>query len=388
MVPWLHRTSVTLLVAAWLAAAAPAAAQLSLPSNTGVKRPTPTQTTLTGFPGTFQARGWNHMIYDPNGKRMILYDGYLDATRPYSIYANALWGYDVIANRLSLETVSNWTRTGAGTVPLPANTTNPTPWDRHSYSCIAIAPEQNRLYLWGGANNSISTGWVGDTWLYDFATKRWREITVSTHPYNVFEQTMTYDPSTHRLVLFGGGPSAYDAGQDAWLFDVNSELWERAATASAPAQRMSHSMVYDSMRRLSYVFGGGTYPSPGNEMWAFDASSRVWQRLLPANTPPVARRFAALAYDSRHDIVMMWGGIRDENTLYNDTWIYRPGTRQWQQLVPPASPPSTGMNSEDLAYDPENDVFILHQNGEFWVFRYASSSDPSPPGTVSDLRIR
>ena len=32
---------------------------------------------------------------------MILYDGYLDATRPYSIYANALWGYDVIANRLS-----------------------------------------------------------------------------------------------------------------------------------------------------------------------------------------------------------------------------------------------------------------------------------------------
>ena len=41
------------------------------------------------------------MIYDPNRKRMILYDGYLDATRPYSIYANALWGYDVIANRLS-----------------------------------------------------------------------------------------------------------------------------------------------------------------------------------------------------------------------------------------------------------------------------------------------
>ena len=77
---------------------------------------------------------------------------------------------------------------------------------------------------------------------------------------------------------------------------------------------------------------------------------------------------------------MMWGGIRDENTLYNDTWIYRPGTRQWQQLVPPASPPSTGMNSEDLAYDPENDVFILHQNGEFWVFRYASSSDPESAG--------
>lgn len=388
MAQWLHRTSATLLAASWLASAAPAIAQISIPANTWVKQPTPTQVKLTGFSGSFQARGWNHMLHDPVGKRMILYDGYLDATRPYSIYANALWAYDVLTNRLSLETVSNWTRTGSGTVPLPANTTNPTPWDRHSYSCIAIAPELNRLYLWGGANNSISTGWVGDTWLYDFSTKLWREVTPSTHPYNVFEQTMTYDPFTHRLVLFGGGPSPYDPGQDAWLFDVNTELWERAATASAPSPRMSHSMVYDSMRRLSYVFAGGSYPTPGNEMWAFDASSRVWQRLLPQNTPPPARRFAALAYDSRHDVVMMWGGLQNETTLFNDTWIYRPGTRQWQQLVPAASPPKMAMNSEDLAYDPDNDVFILHQNGEFWLYRYASSSDAVAPGKVSDLRIR
>lgn len=385
---WLHRTSVALVATALLAAATPGRAALSIPANTWVKQARPSQTLLSGFPGSFQARGWNHMLYDPVGKRMILYDGYLDAARPYSIYANALWTYDVVANRLSLENVSNWVRLNGVTTPLPENTTNPTPYDRHSYACIAFVPELNRLYIWGGANSSISTGYVGDTWVYDFGAKRWHDATGTTHPFNVFEQTMTYDPNVHRLVVFGGGTSAYDAGDRAWLFDVNTELWESAPTASTPGQRMSHSMVFDPMRRVSYVFGGGAYPNAGNEMWAFDAASRVWQRVTPQNTPPSARRFASMAYDSRHDIVMVWGGILNSTTLYNDTWIFRPGTRQWQQLAPAASPPNAGMSSEDLAYDPGNDVFILHQNGDFWLFRYESGSDGVPPGEVNDLRIR
>jgi hypothetical protein len=390
---WLQRTAaaplcVALLSAALLALPSEAGAALSIPSNTWVKQPTPSQVGLSGFSGTFQARGWNHMLYDPLGKRMIMYDGYLDASRPYSIYANALWTYDVIANRLSLESVSNWVRINGITTPLPENTTNPTPYDRHAYSCIAFVPETNRLYIWGGANSSIPTNYAGDTWVYDFATKAWHQTTGVTHPYTVNEQTMTYDPNTHRLVVFAGAAQSYGAGDQAWLFDVNSELWEQATTPSSPPARMSQSMVFDPTRRVSYMFGGGLYPNPGNELWVFDASSRVWQQSLPQNTPPSPRRFASMAYDSRHDIVMVWGGIQSSSVLYNDTWIYRPSTRQWQQLLPPSSPPNAGSNNEDLVYDPDNDVFILHQNGSFWLFRYASSSDAIAPGDVSDLRIR
>jgi hypothetical protein len=384
---WLQRTSVALLSVALLGAAPETGAALSIPANTWVKQPVPSQATLSGFTGTFQARGWNHMLYDPIGKRTILYDGYMDASRPYSIYANALWTYDVIANRLSLEKVSNWARLNGITTPLPANTTDPTPFDRHSYSCIAFAPEKNRLYMWGGANSSITNGYIGDTWVYDFTTKAWHDATGTTHPSNAFEQTSTYDPNTHRFVIYGGASASYGSADAAWLFDVNTELWEKATTASTPPARMSHSMVFDTQRRVSYVFGGGSYPNSGNEMWVFDASSRVWQRLLPQNTPPPVRRFASMAYDSRHDIVMVWGGING-STILNDTWIYRPSTKLWQQLLPPASAPNANMSNEDLIYDPDNDVFILHQNGAFWLFRYASSTDAIAPGDVVDLRIR
>ena len=258
--------------------------------------------------------------------------------------------------------MSNWTRTGAGTVPLPAREHD----ESHALGPPLLFLHRDR----SGAEPSLSLGRGEQQHLHRvgrrhlalrFRHKRWREITVSTHPYNVFEQTMTYDPSTHRLVLFGGGPSAYDAGQDAWLFDVNSELWERAATASAPAQRMSHSMVYDSMRRLSATCSEGHLSEPGERDGGRSTPPRASGSGSSPRTPPVARRFAALMADSprhRDDV----GGIRDENTLYNDTWIYRPGTRQWQ-LVPPASPPSTGMNSEDLAYDPERRLHPPSERG-------------------------
>jgi galactose oxidase-like protein len=379
---WLLGLSLTL-------AAGPASAAISIPPNQWVKQPAPSRSTLTGFSGTFEARGWNHMLYDPVGRRMVLYDGYLDASRPTSIYANAIWTYDPVANRLSLEKVSNWARLGGATIPLPLNTTDPTPFDRHSYSCIAVVPEKNRVYLWGGANSSITDGYIGDTWSYDLGTRTWRKIDLPTHPFNVFEQTMTYDPGTHRLVLFGGASRSYGDGDQAWLFDVESEAWEPVSAAGGPTQRMSHSMVYDSARRVSWLFGGGAYPKPGNELWSFSASARSWQRIVPPGPVPSPRRFAAMAYDSRHDVVLLWGGVQDDRTGYNDTWLFDPSVRQWRQLLPPTPPPAPTMRGEDLAYDAENDVFVLHQGGTFWLFRYApGGGDGSAPSDVGDLNAR
>ncbi len=374
----------------WIASliAAPAGAAISIPGNRWVKQSAPSVALLPNFSGKYEPRGWNHMLYDPVGKRMVLYDGYVDATRPASIYANALWTYDPVANRLALESVSNWARLSGVTVPLVQNATNPTPYDRHSYSCIAIVPEKNRLYLWGGANNSVATNYLGDAWSYDFGTRKWRELKAVPHPFTVFEQTMTYDPGTRRLVVYGGAEAPYLGSDQAWLFHVDTESWEVASTPSAPPARMSQSMVFDPVRRVSWIFGGGPYPSATSELWSFDAAARTWERVTPQGAVPSPRRFAAMAYDSRHDIVLLWGGIRDDDTRYNDTWIFRPATRQWQQLSPAVKAPADTWNAEDLAYDPDNDVFVLHQGADFWLFRYAPGGDLRPPNEVHDLRGR
>jgi Kelch motif protein/galactose oxidase-like protein len=366
-----------------------ASAAISVPVNTWVKQPTPVKIGLPGFAGSFDARGWNHMLYDPVGKRMVIYDGYVDASRPSSIYANALWMYNPVLNVLALESVSNWVRQAGATVPLPLNVTIPTPYDRHSYSGIAIAPDKNRLYMWGGANNSVSTNYTGDTWVYDFATKLWHEVPmVDPHPYTYFEQAMVYDQSVRKMVIFGGPTTAYHDGDRAWTLDVDTERWQPMPTSPQPAVRMSGSMVYDPVRRVSWLFGGGAWPNPGNDLWAFTASTGTWQQVVPSGAIPAARRFAAMAYDSRRDVVLMWGGVRDDATSYNDTWLFRPATRTWQQLSPTASPPGGFMYSEDLAYDGDDDVFILHKNGEFWLYRVDTSGDAVPPSAPATFQAR
>lgn len=382
----------TALAAAFVlsvAASMPAGAAINIPVNTWVKQPTPTKLGLPGFGGTFSGRGWNHMLYDPVGKRMVIYDGYQDASRPYSIYANALWFYNPVLNTLALENVSNWVRSGGTTVPLPLNATVPTPYDRHSYSGIAIAPDKNKLYMWGGANSSVSTNYLGDTWVYDFVTRLWHQVPmVNPHPFAMFEQTMVYDQSVRKMVIFGGPAAAYDDGDRAWLLDVDTEVWTAKPTSPQPSVRMSQSMVYDPVRRVSWLFGGGTWPNPGNDLWAFNATAGTWERVTPTGPIPPVRRFAAMAYDSQRDLVLMFGGVLDDATAYNDTWIFRPATRQWQQVSPNGSPPGGFGYSEDLAYDVDNDVFILHKNGEFWLYRVNSSTDTVAPNAPASLTVR
>jgi hypothetical protein len=106
---------------------------LTIPTNTWVRQPPPAQSLPLGFFGVYQGRGWNHMRYDAVSERMILYDGYAEPpTYVYeNIFANAIWSYDLVANRLYLEKLSHWTLQGDTLLPLPANSTDPTPYDRH-----------------------------------------------------------------------------------------------------------------------------------------------------------------------------------------------------------------------------------------------------------------
>jgi len=383
------RAARALVLGALLAWPGAAQAVLSIPSNTWVLRPTPTQVGLPGFSGSFQARGWSHLIYDSNGQRMVLWDGYLDASRPYSIYGNALWLYDVATNRLSLESVTNWVRSGGQTVPLPENTTAPTPYDRHSYSTFTVVPSLNRVYLWAGANVSVPTNAFGDLWVYDFGTKQWHEVLPAVRPQTMFEQAMVWDPAAQRVVLFAGPLDPWQDGDRAWHFDPVTEAWQDKSTSPQPAPRSAQVMAYDSNRNGTWMFGGGTaWPSGGNELWFYDAVSNQWEQVATSGAKPSPRRFAGWAYDSRRDLLLLWGGVDGADNGINDTWIFRPATRTWQQVSPAASPAYTSPMASDLAYDPVNDAFVLHLNGEFYVYRYDSSGDVVSPSSVQDLLAR
>lgn len=359
--------------------ALPPAHALTIPANTWVKQPPPSQTLPAGRFGIFQGRGWNHMRYDAVSGRMWLYDGYAEPPVYVfeSIYANALWSYDVVANRLSLEKVSNWTRRNGEMSPLPANSTDPTPYDRHFYSCFIYSASKNRVYLWSGANNTIQGNEFGDTWAYDFRTRAWREIS-TPRPYNVYEQACSYDPYLEKMVLFGGADRTYGDGSHTYLFDLNTELWTDARPPRSPTPRSGQTMSFDPVRRVTWMFGGALFGRAGNELWSYDAAGNTWTQVPPSGAWPAQRRFAAMAYDSRRDVFLLWGGVTASDNPFNDTWLFHPSTQRWEQLRPSASPDGNlRYYSEDLEYDPVNDVFVLNLGGVFWLYRASGA-----PGTV------
>lgn len=377
------------LVAAMLAVASPAHAVLSIPSNTWVLRPAPVQVGLPGFSGSFDPRGWSHLSYDSLNQRMILWDGYVDASRPYSIYGNAIWLYDVAANRLNLESVTNWVRQGGSTVPLPENSTTPTPYDRHSYSTMAFSPSMNRFFLWAGANVSVPENPYGDLWIYDFPTRRWHVALPATRPQTFFEQAMVWDPSIGKITLFAGPLETWKDGDRAWHFDPVTETWQDKSTSPQPsAGRMAQAMAYDKVRRGTWMFGGNTWPTGGDQVWFYDAAANRWELVNITGPKPSPRRFPGWAYDSRRDLLVLWGGVDGNDNGLNDTWIFRPATRTWQQITP-ASPPAGGAYmSSSLEYDHVNDAFVLHLGNDFYLYRYDSSGDLIAPDPVRNLLAR
>jgi len=372
-----------------VAAAVPAgrAFAISIPPNTWVAQSAPAQVLPPGRHGAYEGRGWNHLRYVPRSQQMILYDGYVEPPDypDGNIYANSLWRYDPVSNRLTLEKLSHWTRAGGVTVPLPANSGDPTPYDRHSYAAIVYVESKNSIYLWSGANNSVESNYIGDLWSYSLTDRSWRSIP-GPHPFTVFEQAMVYDPFIEKLVLFGAANQGYRDGANTFLFDLKAELWTDAAPVVSPAPRTGQSLCFDPVRRVTWMFGGGD-GTAGNELWFYDARANTWSQAPRAGDWPDSRRFASMAYDSRHNIILVWGGVNGGDGSFADTWVLDPGTRRWTKLAPAASPTNDSRNyAEDLDYDAAHDVFVLNRNGQFWLFRYAGPGGAGGAGGV-DFRV-
>src|SRR5262245_62026301 len=118
-----------------------AAADLTrLPPNTWVKlNYTTEQPADPAAKGHFARQGWNKLVYDPDGKRVLFYDRWIDKKHGgYTIYGNCRFSFDPAAGRLTPVKIDNWTKKdtkqgGYRTLALPENDQEPTPCPRHVY---------------------------------------------------------------------------------------------------------------------------------------------------------------------------------------------------------------------------------------------------------------
>jgi hypothetical protein len=154
----------------------------------------------------------------------------------------------------------------------------------------------------------------------------------------------------------------------AILTPANAQSWAHASPASSPSARVGHAMAYDSVHGQVVLFGGQDINlNYLGDTWVWDGIN--WTQKSPGTSPPV-RLGHAMAYDAAHGQVVLFGGHNYNNNYLGDTWVWD-GTN-WTQKSPGTSP--TARVHPAMAYDSVHGQVVLFggSNGSYlgdtWVW--------------------
>jgi hypothetical protein len=359
---------------------APAADLARLPPNTWVEiKYTTVQPTDAAAKGRFGAQGWNKIVYDPDGRRVLFYDRWIDRKHGgWTIYGNCLFALDPAAGKLTPLTIANWTKTeprggGYRTVALPDNDRAPTPCPRHVYHAFDYVPGRKAVVLCNGANQTAMHGGklVGhdlctDTWQFGMEAKKWARLPAAGQPPNLLDDSLCYCRTTRSLVYAGHGK--------LWLLDLAAGPWRRAKQ-DPPTGGMGQTAFDDAPRRRVLLAGGGpldawrTRPESFRRLYAFDPRTETVRRLADC---PTVLYSAHLAHDTRRDLFFT-AAVFKNGEQPSGLFAYDPKRDAWQLVRPAGSlpPPVNWFVWMRLCYDAEHDCLIGLVGEKFYAFRYA-----------------
>lgn len=151
-------------------------------------------------------------------------------------------------------------------------------------------------------------------------------------------------------------PGAHD---ETWTWDGSN--WTKQVPQTAPSFRSGHALAYDSKHGQVVMFGGNNGGQlEFNETWTWDGSN--WTQQFPAASPP-GRDGLAMAYDAAHAETVAFGGqivtfLQNGgfySTLLNDTWEW--DGSNWTQELPQNTPPARWI--PEMAYDSTHAKVVL-----------------------------
>jgi uncharacterized protein (TIGR03437 family) len=240
----------------------------------------------------------------------------------------------------------------AGQTPNWTQQNPPSSPSARSETAMVYDSAQGEVVLFGGIDAASSP--VNDTWVWDGFN--WTLKTPQTMPPARGFFAMAYDSVHGQVVLFGGytgETAAQMLFDDTWVWDgVN---WTLIAPQARPPARFGHAMAYDSAHGQVVMFGGVGHDGELGDTWVWDGSN--WTQESP-QTSPAPRDTFGMAYDSAHGQVVLFGGENFEQSLqpnFSDTWVW--DGANWTQESPQTSPPARW--GPGMAYDSAHGEMVM-----------------------------
>ncbi len=206
-------------------------------------------------------------------------------------------------------------------------------WDH----TLSADPASGTLVLFGGRDAGGAA--FGDTWTYSAADGVWTAIE-GPAPAPRFGQAVAVDAANRALYLFGGqaGPDFFN---DVWRFDLDDLTWSEIATGDVrPSPRYGTSAVLDNTGQV-IVSHGFTFEGRFDDTWSLDPAAGVWTDISPApETRPLRRCLHEAVWDAAAGRMLMFGGCASGfgPCPLGDLWAFDPATSTWTELTPAAGP--------------------------------------------------
>src|SRR5262249_2732755 len=146
----------------------------------------------------------------------------------------------------------------------------------------------------------------------------------------------------------------------------------------------SPALAYSTQGAALVTFGGQGL----NDTWALDVKTKSWKQMMAgqaaASPPGLAEVATAMAYDSDDDAFVLFGGCLCTDGVgpsSGDTWVYRLSTNTWTKVTPAVSPPPR--QGHNLVYDSGNKRVVLFGGfdspsgtyfNDLWVYSFSTNT--------------
>ena len=165
----------------------------------------------------------------------------------------------------------------------------------------------------------------------------WQQMTPSgTAPSNRCYHNAVYDQTNNRMIVFGGDPNVgycFNDVNDVWVLtnaDGTGGMagWTQLSpTGTPPSIRSAASAVYDPTSNRMIIYGGNEQClNPTSDLWVLTNANGLggtpgWIQLTAAGGGPGPRTGHTASYDTANNRMILFGGRLTIGAGTNDTWV-------------------------------------------------------------------
>ncbi len=198
----------------------------------------------------------------------------------------------------------------------------------------SMASLASKVLLFGGAGMETDAAEPG-TWLFE--NGQWRQLNGAPRPSPRALAGLSVDPVRRKALLFGGDGLDRLHG-DTWIFDFDTDAWTQVTPAHAPKPRGGGKLLYLPTSGETVLVGGLEFTSTTDyvaavyrphplAIWRFDWTQRDWQLVkafaMGATAPSLNNEFALSAAASPGDYVVIVVNTDRYDLTKSETWALR-----------------------------------------------------------------